>query len=353
MERIPAEPPVVSPVSDDLPRPLWSVMIPVYNCSKYIPEVLESVLQQALAPDQMQIEVIDDCSTDANVEKIVKELGQGRVSYYRQPQNVGSLRNFETCIRRSRGHYVHLLHGDDRVRNGFYGEIDKLFTRFPEAGAAFTAYDNIKEDGTRFEGSCAREADKACILKDWLYKLAERPRLQYVCVVVKRHVYEKLGTFYIAHYGEDWEMWARIAKHFPVAHSPETLAEYRLHSNSITGQSFLSGQNLRDIAKIIDKIINHLPEHDQKTYRKIARRNYAHYALRVALSLWFKTKNRQAVNIQIQEALKLHKDFGTTLKARSYRFLMMLPHACLHLLSKINQGEYNPFKSARHSVTNH
>jgi len=30
-------------------------------------------------------------------------------------------------------------------------------------------------------------------------------------MVVKREVYEKLGGFYGVEYGEDWEMWVRIA----------------------------------------------------------------------------------------------------------------------------------------------
>ena len=61
--------------------------------------------------------VLCDGSTDLDVEALVMSLGKGRVKYYRQPQNVGSLRNFETCINRANGHLVHLLHGDDRVKD--------------------------------------------------------------------------------------------------------------------------------------------------------------------------------------------------------------------------------------------
>ncbi len=335
MERIPAEPPVIKPIEDNDHRPLWSVMIPVYNCSEFIKETLESVLQQALEVEQMQIEIVDDCSTDADVEKLVQEVGKGRVSYYRQPKNVGSLRNFETCINRARGRYIHLLHGDDRVKNGFYKRISELFEMFPQAGAAFTAYDNIKEDNTTF-GPCAKETDKPRLLENWLYRVAEKSRLQYVCMVVKREVYEKLGGFYIAHYGEDWEMWTRIAKHYPIACAPEVLAEYRLHSNSITGQSLLSGQNLKDISKVIDKISGHLPLKDQKAYNKLAKKRYAEYALKMALSLWFKSKNKEAAGIQIEQALSLYNGFSIVAKAELYRFIMKLPHSWLPILNKLN-----------------
>jgi cellulose synthase/poly-beta-1,6-N-acetylglucosamine synthase-like glycosyltransferase len=59
------------PVIGSLPeesclRPFWSVMIPAYRPDAgYLRQALESVLQQAPGPEQMQIEVVDDCSSDA------------------------------------------------------------------------------------------------------------------------------------------------------------------------------------------------------------------------------------------------------------------------------------------------
>src|SRR5450432_1899209 len=101
IERIPQSPPVIKPVGDSIKRPLWSVMIPTYNCSEYLVETLQAVLAQAPSADMMQIEVVDDCSTDTDVEALVKKIGKGRVGFFRQTENVGSLRNFETCLNRS------------------------------------------------------------------------------------------------------------------------------------------------------------------------------------------------------------------------------------------------------------
>lgn len=94
MERIPSEPPQIAPLPSDRYRPLWSVMIPAYNCSAFLPEAIQSVLMQDMGADMMQIEVVDDYSTDANIAQLVKEISGGRVSYYRQSKNVGSLRKF-------------------------------------------------------------------------------------------------------------------------------------------------------------------------------------------------------------------------------------------------------------------
>ena len=307
MQRIPESPPKIAPITDGLPRPLWSVMIPAYNCTNYLAETLKSVLQQDMGEDVMQIEVVDDCSTDANVEELVNNIGRGRVKYYRQKTNVGSLRNFETCINRSRGAYIHLLHGDDRVKQGYYKSVTDIFEKFPQAGAAFCAWEHINSEG-EFSHESPLEAEDPCLLDDWLYKLAEHPRLQYVAITVKREIYEKLGSFYLVHYGEDWEMWARIAKDYETAYIPEFLAEYREHKNSITWRSYQTGQNVKDIAKVISVIISYLPQKDQKKMNKTAKKNYVYWILNETFGAWFSHKNKKIAYYQIKTILSIYTD---------------------------------------------
>lgn len=282
-------------------------MIPVYNCAGYLEEAIRSVLQQDPGADLMQIEVVDDDSTDADVESLVAALGKGRVSYFKQSHNVGSLRNFETCINRAVGKYVHLLHGDDRVKPGYYLKIALLFEQFPEAGAAYTAWNNIDSTGA-FTHFSRTESNQPCILDNWLYRLAECPRIQYVAITVKRSVYEHLGSFYGVTYGEDWEMWARIAKHYPTAYTPEIFAEYRQHQDSITWQSYLTGQNIRDIAKVTSTIGNYLPLRDQQRMIKSARKNYVYWLLGNTYNFWHAEKNKYIAYRQMREIIRIYKD---------------------------------------------
>lgn len=307
MTTIPNAPPVISPISPDQERPLWSVMIPVFNCARFLPDALGSVLMQGIPEEKMQIEVIDDASTDADIEALVNEIGKGRIKYYRQENNVGSLLNFATCINRSKGKLVHLLHGDDKVHLGYYEKIEDLFRRHPEAGAAFTRYSCIDENNNKLHDKTP-EMQEEGILPDWLLAIGERQRIQYASITVRRDVYEKLGAFFGIVYAEDWEMWVRIARYYPVAYTPDILAEYRLHSESISGGKYLSGEHLQDLLKAMMLIQRHLPEEKRQSIFRKSRKYYASYGLKVAQKLWCRYHDKQLVEAQIKHALKLSRN---------------------------------------------
>lgn len=306
MTRIPLTPPTIAPLPSTADRPLFSVMIPAYNCAHFLVETLESVLLQDRGPLQMQIEVVDDCSTDTDVKALVNRIGKGRVAYFRQPQNVGSLRNFETCINRSKGHLIHLLHGDDKVRPGFYSKIKELFEKFPQAGAAFCRYNFINGKGDEVL-EWEKEAEQDCILPNWLLRIGEMQRIQYAAMVVKREVYEKLGSFYGMSYAEDWEMWVRIARYYPVAYTPDFLAEYRVHNQSMTVADMANDHLFRYLNKSIGLIQEHLPEESRKAILKKTHRYYGRVHITHAQQTWKNTGNKKLVKKQLKEALSFSK----------------------------------------------
>jgi glycosyltransferase involved in cell wall biosynthesis len=303
--RIPTSPPPIHPVSNDVQRPLLSVMIPTYNCYPYLQKTLESVLQQDTGAENMQIEVVDDCSSDGDVEALVKSVGKGRVSFYRQPQNAGSLRNFETCINRSTGHLVHLLHGDDLVQPGFYQEIEHLFREYPSAGAAFTGLSAIDETGTvLYQNNLVQE--EAGIIKDWLLKISRGQYLRTCALVVKRSVYEHIGSYFAVHYGEDWEMFVRIAANYPVAYTPKNLALYRIHNDNISTRSLATGQNIKDIHTVINIIQDYVPAAKKNETRRAALKSYSYYFSSHAQGIYKKHRNSRVALKQAHGALLLH-----------------------------------------------
>jgi len=263
----------IDPRDSDI-RPFWSVMIPAYNCAKYLTQTLESVLDQAPDASQMQIEVVDDCSSD-NPEKVVNEVGRGRVGYFRQPKNLGHTGNFETCLKRSEGLWVHQLHGDDYVLPGFYAKHRQQIEQNPEIGASFCQNFSINERNQFLSVSPLIQTE-AGIIPEFLYEIARVQKIYTPSIVVKRSVYEQLGGFDTRlKWCEDWEMWARIAANYPVAYLPEVLAVYRVHSSSNTARYSKSAEKIEDLARGVAIINDYLPEAKKKEYRKWSRNYYA------------------------------------------------------------------------------
>jgi GT2 family glycosyltransferase len=277
-------------------------MIPTYECAGFLRETLASVLAQDPGPRLMQIEVVDDASTD-DPEAVVEELGAGRVGFFRQPRNVGHVENFNTCLRRARGQLVHLLHGDDAVRVGFYETMARPFEERPEIGAAFCRYIAIDEHG-RWQSVSRLERRTGGVLDGWLETLALGQRLQTPSMVVRHDVYDRIGGFDSRlSWTEDWEMWVRIAAGYPVWYEPEPLALYRIHSASSSGRLTRTAESIRDTRRAIELIRAHTAVEDQDRLATEAQHVLALTALRRARRL-IGSGDVEAGSAHLREALR-------------------------------------------------
>ena len=260
-------------------RPLWTVVIPTYNCANYLKETLASVLAQDPGEAIMEIIVVDDYSTKDDPEAIVKEYGQGRVQFIRQEKNVGKVKNYETGLKASRGRYIHQLHGDDLVYDGFYKEIEVLFNANPRAGAAFSRTNYI-DHGGRITGVTGMIQDNEGILPDILEKLYTQQYIQTPSMVVKREVYETIGCFdRRLNCMEDWEMWIRIANNNLIAVSNKVLAAYRGHNNNATNKTFMDGTALQTHQLICNLVDGYIEPNVKKNFSKIRNQKQAAFWL--------------------------------------------------------------------------
>lgn len=269
----------IATVSKGIKRPLWSVIIPTYNCANYLKETLTSVLAQDPGEASMEIIVVDDHSTKDDPEAVVKEFGKGRVKFIRQEKNVGKVKNYEAGLRASRGRYIHQLHGDDLVYDGFYSEMVAIFKESPSAGAAFSITNYI-DSKSRVTGVTGMIQDNEGIVPDMLEKLYTQQYIQTPSMVVKREVYETIGCFdRRLNCMEDWEMWIRIANNYPIAVSNKVLAAYRSHQENATNSTFKDGTALKTHQLICDIVDGYIDPDVKKNFSKIRNQKQAAFWL--------------------------------------------------------------------------
>ena len=222
---------------------------------------------------------------------------------------------------------IHLLHGDDCVRDGFYRKLQRGFDENPEIGAAFCRHIHMDEQD-HWSWISWLEQRESGILDNWLERIAVEQRIQTPSIMVRRDVYERLGGFdrRLTCWGEDWEMWVRIAAHYPVWYAVEPLALYRRSTASLSGRSVRTGENIQDFRKATSIVRQYLPDECADKLAKMALKNYAFYALKSASELAGAGDTRAAMN-QIREAFRCYSSFKvvlSSLKVSTRVFYLMM-----------------------------
>ena len=91
---------------------LISIVMPVYNCEKFLNETIVSVLKQTY--DNWELLLIDDASTDRSAEIIYKYLNnEKRIVYVKLQENKGAAYARNKGIEYSKGQYIAFLDSDD------------------------------------------------------------------------------------------------------------------------------------------------------------------------------------------------------------------------------------------------
>jgi glycosyltransferase involved in cell wall biosynthesis len=277
--------PKIEAVPSGTPRPFWSVMLTVYRRTQYLAQALRSVLVQAPGPEEMQIEVViegQDTSIQTEIEAAVRSIAGDRVTLYRQADRAGHPEIFNVCVRRARGIWVHLLHDDDWVAPGFYETLSRGIVQSADVGAAFCRHTVVDEERRAVRLSLL-ERETPGILDRWLERIGGCCRLQTPSIVVKRDAYERLGGYCPqAKSAFDWEMWQRLAVHYPVWYEPRPLAFFRLGKESESTRLKALGEQIADTRAVIEIARGYVPGGMAETLSRRAGDYYALFAFELA-----------------------------------------------------------------------
>lgn len=128
--------------------PLVTVLIDTYNYGQYLEQAIDSALAQDFPPDQREIVVVDDGSTDDTPERVKK---YGDAIRYLQKANGGQASAFNFGFQATCGEIIVLLDGDDYWLPGKLRRTVEEFEKNPGAGMVYHAIRQYTMENNAFE----------------------------------------------------------------------------------------------------------------------------------------------------------------------------------------------------------
>jgi len=208
--------------------PLVSVIIPCFNHCKYLHDAFNSIWTQKYPA--VEIIVVDDGSTD-DTAKIAKET-PGVKYIYQTNKGLSAARN--TGIKNSKGDFLIFLDADDWLlpraiaTNLTYllwsdalafvsGAHEKIFV---EKGESLDVYKEINEN-------------------HYFYLLQGNYIGMNATVMFRRWVFDHFLFDESLKACEDYDIYLKVARQFPVFHHDNKIAAYRIHSSNMSGNMSL------------------------------------------------------------------------------------------------------------------
>lgn len=206
---------------------LVSIVMPAYNCEKYVVDAINSVLAQTY--QNWELLVLDDGSKD-NTPHIIEEFCQqdSRIKALPNEKNMGVSATRNKGMEHASGEWIAFLDSDDMW------EPEKLEKQFKivekeSAEFLFTGSSYMNEDGEPFKGIFEVPA------KVTYKKLRNQNVISCSSVLVKKKYFDNIKMEKDEMH-EDYAVWLRVLKMGVIAYGVnEPLLIYRISSNSKSG----------------------------------------------------------------------------------------------------------------------
>lgn len=204
--------------------PLISVIIPVYNCEKYINDSVDSILRQTYK--NIEVLIINDGSSDRTKKKLEKYIDNSKVKIIEQ-DNQGLVFTLNKAISKSSGKYIARMDADDvALPSRVEVQLDYLIKNELDIVGSWVE----KFDGDGLSEIITYPESPA----DNKYLLLFKSSLAHPSVMMKRSVFNKsLYSNEVA--CEDYLLWCQFSNFgMRIGNVPEVLLRYRSHPNQVT-----------------------------------------------------------------------------------------------------------------------
>jgi len=214
-----------------------TAVIPAFNEERFVARAIESVLSQSVRP--IQVLIIDDGSTDRTAETAMRYKSDGVEYVYQKNAGLASARN--KGINLARGKFIGFLDADDEWKDYLLEDIKIIFEQHPTLMWACAPFERVFENGeTDYIRSLGSDIVNNGMIENY-FKV--QSAYHFSCsssMVINRQVFKSVGEFdtSISQYGEDLDMWFRIALKYPqIGYSSRVGAVYWQKEGSIMSTS--------------------------------------------------------------------------------------------------------------------
>lgn len=237
--------------------PKVSVCIPTYNYARFLPEAIESILNQSFT--DFELLIIDDCSKDDTVAVVQKYVARdARVRFSVNSPNVGMVNNWNLCVQQARGEFIKFVFGDDLLTTP--DALQKMLAPMladPSVSLVACARNLIDSDSKviRTRSSFGRTTIVSGNVVIRRCMLEQKNLIGEPTVVLFRKAHAARGFNKNYRQIVDLEMWYHLMEQGRLAYLNEPLCAFRCHPDQQTEHNSRSNATLDDTALLLEEYL--------------------------------------------------------------------------------------------------
>ena len=230
--------------------PRVSIIIPTYNCARYLGRAIDSARAQTYK--DYEILVIDDGSTD-DTKDVVMQYGRQVIYLYQENRGVSAARNH--AISKASGGLLAYLDADDMWYPEKLERQVAFLDAHQECGMVHSEISVINEQDEIVHDRFNEETKRSVPQGYCVQELLKCSHIQTLTVVERRNCFDRAGVFdERLPVAEDYLHWIMIAAEGQaVGYLAEPLAKYRWRTGSLMGSQT---RLLEDYVRICDILLH-------------------------------------------------------------------------------------------------